>query len=79
MTTSSSPPEKLRYQATKIVHVLRRVALKKSDTDPDITFGIVMDDKVVKITMSWVLIKSFDEFSMVEYIVKQMQGASDDS
>ena len=87
MTTSHSPLRKLKAQADKIAATIKATergenlvpdpAGKLSDArgKEGITFGVVMDDKVLKITMAWSVIKTMSEASISEYILRHMRGA----
>jgi hypothetical protein len=89
MTTSRSPLRVLTAQADKIAAQLKRIADGHNDTpDPagrlagarsrsSITFGIVMDDRVLQIEMQWKLIREASEAAIAEYILKQMRESRD--
>lgn len=40
-----------------------------------ITFAVVMDDKMIKIEMSWATIRATSEVGIAEFILKQMRGS----
>ena len=44
---------------------------------PSITFGVVMDDKVLKIEMPWAAIRERSEAGLSEFILQHMRGARD--
>ena len=87
MSTARSPLRKLRAEADNIAARLK--ALDRGDIgvpDPagkvaaarereSITFGVVMDDKILKIKMSWATIREMSEAGISEYILKHMRGA----
>jgi hypothetical protein len=85
MTTAHSPLSALRSQADRMAAVLKaasrgaRIAhdpggkLAAALQRESITFGVVMDDKVLKIEMPWELIRECTEAGIAEYIIKQMQ------
>lgn len=88
MSTSHSPLRKLRAEAGKIAARLK--SLERGDdvgvSDPAgrvdaarqrdaITFGVVMDDKVIKIEMPWTQIRETSEAGISEFILQQMRGA----
>ena len=49
-------------------------AARKTDS---FTAGIVMDDKIIKITLPWTLIRETSESGLAEWILKQMRGHRD--
>ncbi len=87
MTTKSSPVQKLKVQAEKIAALLKDAdrgapmsighakKIAAARNNPTFKTGVVMDDKVLTIEMSWELIRETDEAALVEYIVLQMQEA----
>jgi len=89
MSTSRSPGRVLKAQADKIAAMLKaaergekidmRFAAKIAEarTKPFFKMGIVMDDKIVTITMPWETIQGTDESGLSAWIVKQMRGGSD--
>ena len=88
MTTSHSPLRKIKAQADNIAVALKAAARgEKIANDPAgkiaaaltrdaVTFGIVMDDKIVKVTMPWTIIRETDEAGISEWIVGHMRGES---
>jgi hypothetical protein len=79
MTTSKSPISLLKAQADKVAATLKAAERgeKMGTVDrskEDITFGIVMNDKTIKITMPWELIRKYSEATISEYIVGKMRG-----
>jgi hypothetical protein len=88
VSTSNSPLHKLQAEARRCAKHLKEMASGKTVSrafDPagkiaaaqaaeSLTFGVVMDDKVIKITMTWVTIRETSEDGLVEYIVEQMRG-----
>lgn len=91
MTTARSPLHVLKLQADQIAAQLKRIADGHNDTpDPagkldgartrsSITFGIVMDDKLIHIEMLWEMIRDTSEAGIAEYILKQMRESRDAS
>lgn len=89
MTTARSPLRKLKAQADKIAAEMK--AMERGEVNaPDpagkvaaarvresITFGLVMDDKVLKITMPWATIKELSEAGISAWILKYMREARD--
>lgn len=85
MTTARSPLRKLHAQADNIAARLK--ALDRGEgapSDPagkieaarareEVTFGVVMDDKVLKITMPWATIRETSEAGLSEWILKHMR------
>lgn len=89
MSTSHSPLNKLRAEADRCAAKLKSMA-RGEDVDgdllgkvvaalarPSITFGVVMDDKVLKIEMSWGAIRDHSEASLSAFILKHMRGSRD--
>lgn len=89
MSTAQSPLRKLKAEADRIAIQLK--AMQRGEMavpDPagkvaaarkrhEITFGLVMDDKVLKITMPWATIKELSEAGISEYILKHMREQRD--
>lgn len=87
MTNANSPLRQLKTQADSIAAALK--AAERGDTigkdaaamttaaraAKSITFGVVMDDKTLKIEMPWATIRQTSEAGLSEYIVAQMRGA----
>lgn len=88
MTTANSPLHRLKAQADNIATALK--AAERGDKiahDPggkiaaarvkeSVTFGVVMDDKILKIEMTWVTIRDTTEAGIAEFIVAQMREAA---
>lgn len=89
MTTARSPLRVLKTQAEKIAAALKAAERgEKIAADPggkieaarakeSITFGVVMDDKVLKIEMAWATIRATSEAGISEYIVNHMRESRD--
>lgn len=89
MTTRKSPLRILKAQADLMAAKLK--ATERGDdmaSDPSgkiaaarqkesITFGVVMDDKVLKIEMSWATIRATSEVGIAEFILKHMCESRD--
>lgn len=87
MTTSLSPLRDLKAQADKIAATLKAVDRgEKVANDPAgkiaasiakgvVKIGVVMDDKVITLEMSWVTVRATSEAGMAEYILKLMRGS----
>lgn len=85
MTTKNSPLETLKQQADTISRQLKRMDRGEvAVADPagkiaaarekgEITFAVVMDDKMLKITMPFDVIRSSTEAGISEWIVAHMQ------
>ncbi len=78
MTTANSPLRVLKAQANEIAAKLKALEGGMITRVKDsITFGVVMDDKVLKIDMPWSTIRENSEAGIAEYILKHMQEARD--
>lgn len=91
MTTSHSPISKIKAQADKIARVLAMMERGEpvpAALDPGgkvaaargrdaITVGIVMDDKLIKVTITWATIKECGEVGLSAWIVRQMRDERD--
>lgn len=85
MTTSRSPLRLLKAQADNIAALLKAAERgEKIDTlfaekiatargKEFFVVGVIMDDKVLKITMPWSTIRSTTEVALAEYILDQMR------
>lgn len=86
MTTSRSPLRVLKAQADTIARVVKAVERGENPIEDrggkiaaargrdGVVFGIVMDDKVIKIEMSWCMISETSEVGLSEYILNYMRG-----
>jgi len=91
MTTARSPLAALKAQADKIAAALKSAERgEKVATDPagkiakarageSVTFAVVMDDKILKITMTWATIRVTAEAGIAEYILLRMREAREDA
>jgi hypothetical protein len=90
VSTARSPLRKLRAEADRIAAQLKSIERGDALSTPDpagkvaaararegIDFVVAMDDKILKITMPWSLIKKTSEAGLSEYILKQMREARD--
>lgn len=87
MSTSRSPLNKLRAESDRCAAKLKSMARGEAvDGDPlgkvaaalkrqTITFGVVMDDKTLKIEMAWDAIREHSEASLSAFILKHMRGS----
>lgn len=85
MTTKDSPKNVLRSQAEHIANKLKEASRGKAiSSDPagklaasiskgEVIFAIVMDDKIIKMTMLWELIRNSEKSGIVEYILAKMR------
>jgi hypothetical protein len=89
MTTKNSPLRVLKAQADKIAASIAAAErgetidakfaerIKAARAKESVTFGIVMDDKVITIELPWATIRSTGEVGLSEYIMRQMREARD--
>jgi hypothetical protein len=91
MTTSQSPLRVLKAQADIVAKALKAAErgenpvgesplggkLAEARTTPSVTFGVAMDDKFLKIEMTWATIKATSEAGISEFVLRQMRGARD--
>lgn len=90
MTTKHSPMRVLKAQADKIAATLKAAErgdkidaqfaekIQVARAKESFKVGVVMDDKVLIITMPWTTIRSSDEKGLAEYILNQMREARPD-
>jgi hypothetical protein len=88
MTTSRSPLRVLKAQADKIAAALKAAErgenidgqfhfpekIEAARAKENVTFGVVMDDKVLKIDVPWNLIRETGEVALAEFILNKMRG-----
>jgi len=81
MTTRNSPLRVLKLQAIKIARAMKKAEqgkdphpsiLKAREEKDTLKAGTAMYDKIITIEMTWDLIKSSTEESLIEYILNQM-------
>lgn len=89
MTTARSPLRILEAQADKIAQALKAAdrgeqiaadlggKIAAARARESVTFAVVMDDKVLKIEMTWATIRETSEVGIAEYILKHMREARD--
>jgi hypothetical protein len=89
MTTAHSPLRVLKAQADHIAKMVKAIERGENPTEDrggklaaarnraSVKFGVVMDDKVLTIDMTWVTIHQTSEVGLAEYILKQMREARD--
>lgn len=85
MTTAQSPLHMLTQQADRIANTLKQIErgetvaldpggkMAASRSKPTVTFGVFMDDKFIKITMPWSIIRECSKSGLAEYVLMQMQ------
>jgi hypothetical protein len=85
MTTKSSPPHMLRRQAETVAETLKKAErgdkfdakytarIAEARERGSFSVGIVMDDKVIKLDISWATIHETTEAALVEYILDLMR------
>jgi hypothetical protein len=89
MTTARSPLRILTGQAKTVAKMLKAcergeklpgdygAKIEAARGRPSIQFAVIMDDKVLKIRMSWATIRETTELAISEYILRQMREARD--
>lgn len=85
MTTAYSPLHVLKAQADKIAATIKAAErgekidvrfaekIEAARGKESVTFGVVMDDKIITVEMPWVLIRETSEAGIAEYILDQMR------
>lgn len=82
MTTAQSPLGVLKAQADKIAMNIKQIERGETVGDPrmhaqrdkpSFSFGVVMDDKIIKVEMTWAMIRNTSEVALAAYILRQMQ------
>lgn len=84
MSTSKSPTQLLRKQANEIANTLKRAergekihgmfqakidAARKTDV---FKVGVMMDDKIITLTLPWAMINELPEAKLSDFILAQM-------
>lgn len=89
MTTKNSPLRILKSQADRIAQAVKAAErgeqidiqfaekIKAARTRESFKIGIVMDDKLISIDMTWAKIRETSEVGLAEYILKQMRESRD--
>lgn len=89
MTTSHSPLRVLKAQADKIATMIKAAErgeaidvqfaekITAARKTGNFIIGVIMDDKVIKLTLTWSTIHDSSEAGLAEYILKQMRGSRD--
>jgi hypothetical protein len=85
MTTSRSPHHRLKAQADGIARSMKAAQrgevsdprlLEALRSKPTLKTGVVMDDKIIRIELSWDMIRDIGETELSEMILEQMQKES---
>jgi len=90
MTTPQSPLRVLKAQADMIAKTIKAIERGEPVNDPGGKIaasratgvfkpGIVMDDKVITIEITWAQISETSEVALAEYILKLMKGARENA
>lgn len=86
MTTSQSPLRVLKAQADSIAKTIKQAErgepvplefaakLRAARAKNEFVVGVVMDDKLIKITLPWMLLQNTSEVALAAYILKHMRG-----
>lgn len=77
MSTSNSPIEKLRTEARRMAVVMKdrnHPKVQQARKKDKFKTGIVMDDKIITLELSWIYIDGISEDDLVDYIVRLMKG-----
>jgi hypothetical protein len=89
MTTARSPLRVLKGQADHIAKLVKAIARGENPTEDrggklaaarnrgSVKFGVVMDDKVLTIDMTWATIRGTSEVGISEFILREMKEARD--
>lgn len=83
MTTARSPLHVLKKQADTVAKTLKQAERDKSQLTtpgrdlPIVKIGIIMDDKLITLEISWKLIRETSEAGMAEYVLKAMRESRD--
>lgn len=85
VTTKDSPLSALRSQADNVADMLKRVArgekiasdpagkLERSRERQEVTIGIVMDDKIIQLTLPWKKIEDLTVEFLSDFIIDLMR------
>lgn len=86
MTTSRSPLSAVKAQADHIAKTIKaagrgepiapefKAKLDAARAKDSFVVGILMDDKVIKMTLPWALIEAYSEVALAAYILKHMRA-----
>lgn len=89
MTTARSPLRVLKAQADNIAKTIKAIERGENPVEDrggklaaarnrdSVKFGVVMDDKILTVDMSWATIRETSEVGIAEYILKHMREARD--
>jgi hypothetical protein len=85
MTTAQSPLRVLKAQADKIARIVKAIERGETPTEDvsgrlaaarkrdSVSFAVAMDDKTLKIEMTWAKIRETSEVAIAELILRQMR------
>lgn len=85
MTTKHSSRSALKKQSDEIARVMKAAErgeklgtqfaekIEAARNKDSVKFGIVMDDKIITITIPWATIRETGEVALSEYVFKQMR------
>lgn len=88
MSNSGSPIAKLRREAEEIARRIKAIErgevpnvpnvakLVAARQTPQVTFGIMQDDKLISMTLAWSTIAATGEHALAEMIVHHMRGGT---
>jgi len=78
MSNSNSPFEKLHAEANKMAKhmkaMYRREIVVAGRDKPEITIGIMQDDKFIKMTVAWECIGKSTEKQIRDFVLQYTQG-----
>lgn len=89
MTTKNSPLRVLKSQADRIAQAVKAAErgeqidiqfaekIRAARARESFKIGIVMDDKLISINITWTKIRETSEVSLAEYILKHMRESRD--
>lgn len=85
MTTAQSPIHELESQARQCAAMLKKAErgeqvandpggkITAARKTPSVTFGVLMDDKILKIEMTWKTIRETSQAGIAEFILNHMR------
>jgi hypothetical protein len=81
MTNKNSSLREIKAQADAIAKTLKAAErgelvdpkIEAARKTPNFIVGVVMDDKVLRITLPWETIRSFGEVALSEWIIREMR------
>lgn len=73
--------EVLRIQAEEIASILKKTengeVFSESRKHPSITFAVVLNDKILKIEMTWKIIRETSQTGIAEFILNHMNESQE--